>query len=113
MPGGVGVAITTGVPELLPDACVATGMLVVVAVTIADPLELWDPRNPIFGRTTRTATAAMRMITMIPAASRIFFLFEGFFGGGGTAVGMEEGTSGVGCRSFGEKSFGINRFFPD
>lgn len=53
----------------------------------------------------------MRMTTMMPAASRIFFLFEGFFGGAGTAVGMDEGISGVCCMSFGEKSFGIKRFF--
>ncbi len=49
-------------------------------------------------------------MTMIPATSIILFLFEGFLGWGLTALGMDEGTSGVEGRSFGEKSFGINRF---
>ena len=52
----------------------------------------------------------MIMMTIIIPANTIFFLFEGFFGGGLTAFGMDEGTSGVGERSFGEKSFGMNRF---
>jgi hypothetical protein len=105
---GVCVAATTVVLE---DLEVVVGEVVVVAV--AAPLELWSrfPNDPIFGRTTTTATTAMRIITIMPATRRIFFLFAGFFGMGGALFGMEEGTSGVGGRSFGEKSRGMNRFF--
>lgn len=107
---GVNVAATTVEPELLVGLVVTA----VVVVTVADPLlEPWKilPNDPILGRTTTTATTAIRIITIKPAASRIFFLFTGFFGRGGAAEGMDEGTSGVGGRSFGEKSRGINRFF--
>jgi hypothetical protein len=105
---GVCVAATTVVLE---DLEVTVGEVVVVAA--ADPVEPWSrfPNDPIFGRTTTTATTAMRIITIMPAARRIFFLLAGFFGRGGAAFGMDEGTSGVGGRSFGEKSRGINRFF--
>src|SRR5208337_1091211 len=108
---GVWVAITTVLLVLLAGLVVTAGA--VVGVAVADTVELWRafPNEPIFGRTTTTATTAMRMITRIPATRRIFFLFLGFFGGGGTAVGIDDGMRGVGDMSFGEKSLGINRFF--
>jgi hypothetical protein len=97
--------------ELLPAADVVEAAAVVVPEE--DPPEPCNrfPSEPIFGSITTTATTAIRTITMIPATRRIFFLFVGFFGRGGVAVGMDEGTSGVGGRSFGEKSRGITCFF--
>ena len=47
----------------------------------------------------------------MPMTRTIFFLFTGFFGRGGADVGIDAGTRGVGGRSLGEKSRGINRFF--
>lgn len=83
----------------------------VVVVVRADPLELWDPIPPVFGRIPAPANTEMRMITITPATKIIFFLFFGFFGDSGTVAGMDDGTSRVGGRSIGEKRLGIHRFF--
>src|SRR5208337_4873051 len=106
-----GVCVATTMAELLPAEEVVVAAAAVVPEE--DPLELCNrfPSEPIFGRRTTAATTAMRIITIIPIARRIFFLFTGFFGRGGADVGMEAGTGGGGGRSFGEKSRGINRFF--
>src|SRR5208282_4074164 len=103
METGVWVTSTTVVLVLLADFVVSGA---VVGAAVADTVELWRafPSEPIFGRTTATAITAMRRITRIPATRRIFFLFLGFFGSGGTAVGIDDGMRGVGPRSLGEKS---------
>ena len=109
---GVWVATTTAELEVvLPDdaaAVVVTGVTLLPEVELP---ELWVLKIPSFGITAIPMTAIMRIITIIPAARTIFFRFLGFFGGRGAAVGIDEGTRGVGGRSLGEKSFGFCLFF--
>lgn len=97
MTAGPAVWVADAVP---PGACVPDGEGVLVLV----PVPIWGFRNM-----KTPATTAIMMMAMMAMAMSFPFLRRGFGGFGGAAVGIDPGTSGVGGRSFGEKSRGINR----
>ena len=104
--GSAWASVTAGA-AVTPEGDVTVGTTVMAEEGVEAPVPA-----PRFGLTKRTtpATTAIRIITIAPMA--IYFPFprrRGFCGIDGSAeVGIEPGTSGDGCKSFGEKSRGMN-----